>query len=177
VTARVRAATSDDAPALAQVAAATFGLACPPHVTQASIDSFIAKVLSQECFERYLAEEARDLLVAEDGREAVGYAMTVAGDPADEDVAAAVVDRPAVELSKIYVLPQAHGSGAAGALMTASLRAARSRGAAVVWLGVNQLNERAQKFYRKSGFRQVGTKRFLVGENYEDDYVFAQVLP
>jgi RimJ/RimL family protein N-acetyltransferase len=41
-----------------------------------------------------------------------------------------------------------------------------------VWLGVNQLNERAQRFYAKSGFSKVGTKRFLVGDRYEDDYVF-----
>jgi len=172
----VRAATADDAGALAEVAAATFALACPPHVTQASIDAFIAQVLSQVCFERYLGDDARDVLVAEDGGQAVGYAMTVAGDPTDADVSAAVRHRPAVELSKIYVLPHGHGSGAARELMAAALETARSRGAAAVWLGVNQLNERAQKFYRKNGFRQVGTKRFLVGDRYEDDYVYEQVL-
>ena len=48
--------------------------------------------------------------------------------------------------------------------------------AAGVWLGVNQENERAQKFYAKSGFEKVGTKRFLVGDRYEDDYVFEQPL-
>ncbi len=45
-----------------------------------------------------------------------------------------------------------------------------------MWLGVNQENERAQKFYAKSGFTRVGTKRFLVGDNYEHDYVFEQAL-
>ncbi|MEP6478552.1 MAG: GNAT family N-acetyltransferase, partial [Rhodoglobus sp.] len=40
-----------------------------------------------------------------------------------------------------------------------------------VWLGVNQFNARANRFYEKSGFAIVGTKKFLVGEKYEDDFV------
>jgi ribosomal protein S18 acetylase RimI-like enzyme len=60
--------------------------------------------------------------------------------------------------------------------MDTSLGAARERGSQGAWLGVNQLNERAQRFYGKSGFTRVGTKRFLVGESYEDDYVFERAL-
>ena len=60
--------------------------------------------------------------------------------------------------------------------MEAAIEAARARGAAGVWLGVNQENERAQKFYVKSGFARVGTKRFLVGDRYEHDYVFERAL-
>jgi ribosomal protein S18 acetylase RimI-like enzyme len=55
--------------------------------------------------------------------------------------------------------------------MAATLDAARSRGASGIWLGVNQENGRANRFYEKNGFARVGTKRFLVGENYEDDFV------
>ena len=172
----VRPATPNDAAALAEVAAATFALACPPHVTQESIDTFIREVLSLERFESYLADESRDVLLAEDDGDPVGYAMLVAGEPADADVSAVLAHRPTVELSKIYVLPQAHGAGIAAKLMQAALGAARSRRAGGVWLGVNQLNERAQKFYRKNGFQQVGTKRFLVGDRYEDDFVYEQAL-
>ena len=64
----------------------------------------------------------------------------------------------------------------ARALMAACLDAARHRGAAGLWLGVNQLNERAQRFYGKSGFSRVGTKRFLVGGVYEDDFVMERAL-
>ena len=60
--------------------------------------------------------------------------------------------------------------------MAACLDAARQRGAAGLWLGVNQLNERAQRFYGKSGFARVGTKRFLVGDRYEDDFVYERAL-
>jgi diamine N-acetyltransferase len=171
----VRRAQAADAPVLAELAAATFALACPPHTTAESIATFIRDVLSLERFEEYLADPSRVLFVAQTDRP-VGYAMLVVGEPADPDVRSALTLRPTAELSKIYVLPEGHGGGASRALMDAALAAARERGAVGVWLGVNQLNERAQRFYGKSGFTRVGTKRFLVGDRYEDDYVLEQGL-
>jgi tRNA (guanine37-N1)-methyltransferase len=76
-----------------------------------------------------------------------------------------------VELSKCYVVTGHHGSGVASALLAATIDAARSRGAAGIWLGVNQHNPRANAFYDKSGFRIVGTKHFLVGEQLHEDFV------
>ena len=174
--ASVRPATPEDAPVLAEVAAATFALACPPHVTRESVETFIRTVLSEQCFEDYLVDDLRDLLIAEDEAGPLGYAMVVAGEPADDDVRSALTRLPTVELSKIYVLPRSHGTGAAAELMAAALARAGQRGAAGVWLGVNQLNERAQRFYTKSGFTRVGTKKFLVGDRYEDDFVYERRL-
>lgn len=102
--------------------------------------------------------------------------MLVAGEPADADVAAAVTIRPTIELSKCYVDPGFHGAGVGAGLVAASAEAARARGAASVWLGVNQENARANRFYEKQGFALVGTKRFLVGDRYEDDFVRERVL-
>ena len=174
----VRRATSADVEALAGVAAATFRLACPPSVSEESMSLFVRDVLSPERFAEYLADPARVLFVAERSGVpgALGYAMLVMGEPADADVRAAITHHPTAELSKIYVLPDAHGGGASRLLMAATLDAARAAGVNGVWLGVNQLNVRAQRFYAKSGFTRVGTKRFLVGHRYEDDYVYEQRL-
>ncbi len=177
MTVNVRPATEADASALAAVAAATFPLACPPHTTDAAITHFIATVLSEERFTEYLADPARDLVLAEtsDGA-AVGYAMLVHGEPADADVAGAIRVRPTVELSKCYVLPGHHGAGVAALLMRASLDAAAARKAEGIWLGVNEENERAQRFYGKHGFEKVGAKRFLVGDRLEHDWVMERPL-
>lgn len=163
-------------PAVAELAALTFPLACPPHVTDEAQAAFIAANLSEERFEAYLDDPDREVLVADDGEALVGYVLLVAGDPTDADVAAAVAHRPTLELSKCYVHPAHHGTVAAHDLMDAALEAARERAVASVWLGVNQLNARAQRFYAKHGFARVGTKRFLVGDRYEDDFVFERVL-
>ncbi len=176
-TATVRPAHSADVPVLAAVAAATFELACPPSMTRERVDAFVDEVLSPGRFADYVADAGRHVLLAEREGAAVGYAMLVAGDPLDSDVRASIRLRPTVELSKIYVLPEAHGTGAAALLMARALDWASDVGAAGVWLGVNQQNERAQRFYRKSGFERVGTKRFLVGGVHEDDYVMERALP
>lgn len=172
----VRPASEGDVPTLAAVAAATFELACPPSMTRERVEAFVTEVLSPERFAEYVADPSRHLLLAEREGGALGYAMLVAGEPLDDDVRGAIRHRPTVELSKIYVLPRAHGTGAAELLMHQALEWARERGAAGVWLGVNQQNQRAQRFYAKNGFERVGTKRFLVGGVLEDDFVMEQSL-
>jgi diamine N-acetyltransferase len=172
----VRPALPEDAAALAAVAAVTFPLACPPHTTDAAKADFIAKHLSETAFEGYLADPERVLAVAEVEEEPIGYTMVVFGEPHDPDVAASITARPTAEVSKLYVLPAQHGAGAASALMGWAIEAAGARGAAGVWLGVNQENARANRFYEKSGFALVGTKRFLVGKRWEDDFVREKVL-
>ncbi|MFE3544436.1 GNAT family N-acetyltransferase [Nocardia sp. NPDC059177] len=165
-----------DAEALSDVAAATFPLACPPEATQGDIAIFLEQMLSGERFGEYLSDPDRTVLKAVEGAEIVGYAMLVAGRPADPEVDAVVTAGAVVELSKMYVLPGHHGSGVAAALMAATVTTAREAGAVAVWLGVNQANERAQKFYTKHGFARVGTKTFTVGNQLHDDFVFEQVF-
>lgn len=172
----VRRAKPRDAEALAEVAAATFGLACPPDMPAEDIETFIATNLSRERFRAYLKDRTRWLFIAEVAGAVVGYTMAVAGEPSDPDVAAAVPCRPTAELSKCYVLPEHHRAGAAGALMTATLDAARERGLPGIWLGVNGQNERAQRFYRKNGFERVGGRAFAVGGRRECDDVMYRTL-
>ena len=171
-----RIAGPDDAALLHSVAAATFALACPPGTTAAAIADFIATNLSEAKFSDYLADPTRDLLLVEAEGAAVGYSMLVAADPADPDVARVITLRPTVELSKVYLLAVAHGTGASAELMRRSIEVAVARGAASVWLGVNQHNARANRFYEKNGFVSVGIKHFLVGDKLEDDFVRELVL-
>jgi GNAT superfamily N-acetyltransferase len=172
----IRSATTADASPLHALAAATFPLACPPDTPQSSIDDFVARHLSAASFSAYLADDARRLLIAEVDLVPAGYTMIVFGEPADPDVARAITVRPTAELSKFYVLADHHGRGVAAGLMTATVEAARDRGAAAMWLGVNQQNERASRFYAKIGFVVVGTKRFRVGDRLEHDYVRELIL-
>jgi ribosomal protein S18 acetylase RimI-like enzyme len=102
--------------------------------------------------------------------------MLIRGVPDDDDVQRAVALRPAVELSKMYVLPDSHGAGVSAALMTATLQHAADLAAKCVWLGVNQQNQRAQRFYTKHGFTINGTKTFRLGAGIENDYVMVRPL-
>jgi ribosomal protein S18 acetylase RimI-like enzyme len=172
----VSTASESDLPELASVAAQTFPLACPPSVAPENVAAFIAANLSAEKFSSYLRDPERRVFVARSGGRILGYAMLIHGVPDDATVQEAVSVRPAIELSKLYVLPAAHGAGAASALMEAVLEYATSAAVAAVWLGVNQKNERAQRFYAKHGFTRTGVKTMTLGGHVENDYVMLREL-
>jgi GNAT superfamily N-acetyltransferase len=172
----VRRAQAADAMVLHEVAAATFPLACPPDTKPAAIEAFIAANLTAENFAHHLADPVRTLFLAEVDGSAAGYTMLVAEEPHDPDVEAVVILRPTVELSKFYVVPGQHGRGVARPLMSATVDEAVWRGAKSIWLGVNDQNARANRFYEKCGFQTVGTKRFRLGDRWESDFVRERVL-
>lgn len=172
-----RRAEDADPELLHDLAARTFGLACPPGTLQSDIDAFIATNLSVASFRGYLADPVRVLLLVLRDGVPVGYSMLVGGPIKDPDVSAVIDERVSIELSKCYVTPEQHGSGAATTLMTDTLAAAAGTGAEFCWLGVNQQNVRAAKFYAKHGFEIVGTKRFLVGAEWHDDHIRRRPLP
>jgi ribosomal protein S18 acetylase RimI-like enzyme len=176
VTVRVTTPATAELPELADIAARTFPLACPPSVTPENIVAFIDENLSQSRFAEYLADPDRTVLTARENGRMVGYIMLIHGVPDDEDVQRVVNSRPAVELSKLYVLPDSHGAGVSEALMTAALKCAEEFDAKCVWLGVNQQNQRAQRFYTKHGFSINGTKTFRLGAGIENDYVMVRPL-
>jgi ribosomal protein S18 acetylase RimI-like enzyme len=157
----VRRAVASDAAALHRLAAATFPLACPPHTTDEDKATFIAEHLSEDAFERYLADDDQEILVIGDF---AGYTLTRfdAGGLA--------------YLSKCYLRSAAQGTGAASELMTAAIVAAIERGATSMRLNVNEENARAHRFYEKHGFVRVGTHDFQVGSRLEHDYLYELVL-
>ena len=172
----VRSARITDATGLGELAKVTFPLACPPGSAPEAIADHIARNLTSARFAEYLADDTRSILVAEDEGELCGYTMLIGGEPRDADVAAALSIRPTIELSKVYVLAGSHGKGVSAPLMAGTLDEARARGAVGIWLGVNQLNGRAQRFYEKSGFRVVGEKTFALGSETHHDFTMERAL-
>lgn len=179
----VRVATGSDAPALAALAASTFPLACPPGTRPEDIAEFLATVLSSGGFAAFLADPSHTILLAEDSdagvrpdARPVAYAMLVAEEITDPEVAAVVVAVTPLTLSKFYALPAEHGGGVARVLMDEVVAHAVRAGHDVLWLGVNQHNARARRFYEKSGFAVVGTKHFRVGSEVHDDFVMLRPL-
>lgn len=175
----IRQASAADAPALAELAALTFPLACPPTSPKTEVAAFIQAHLGPDTFAAYLADPLRVIFIAEDqapsttGR-LLAYTILVDTPPVDADVAGLVSAPDAIEFSKCYAHPDAHGHGVGASIMAASLDWIASQGRQHTWLGVNSENERAQKFYRKHGFAVVGTRSFQLGKQIEHDYVMVR---
>jgi GNAT superfamily N-acetyltransferase len=160
-----RSATQADAEAIARLAARTFPAACPPHTPAHAIEAHIRTELSPSRFREHMTY-AR-FFVVDDGPELSGYLM-LAFDPAP--IPTNWVNP--IELRRIYV--DQPGSGTAGELMATALE--QAVGHDVIWLGTNQLNTRAIRFYAKHGFRIVGNRTFVVGGVDEADFVMARTV-
>ncbi len=160
-----RPATPGDAQALSRLAGRTFPAACPPDTPAEAIAAHIATQLSPQ---QFLADMAQtEIFVVDSGDELSGYLMLAFGTPP-----IATTWRDPIELRRIYV--DAPGSGVATQLMATALE--QAIGHDVIWLGTNELNARAIRFYEKHGFTIVGNRTFVVGGVEEADYVMARTV-
>lgn len=121
-------------------------------------------------FEGWIAEPASGVFYAGAGATdaPVGYAVLTMP---DFPVAAGTND---IELRRIYTLAAVHGSGLGPALMEAALTEARRRGHSRMLLGVHPDNQRARRFYERTGFRVIGEREFCVGTQRFTDPIYAR---
>lgn len=81
-----------------------------------------------------------------------------------------------IELRQFYILRPWQGTGLAAAMMDWVLSEARRRGAKDVYLSVFVDNIRAQRFYARSGFEEVGRYDFMVGTHADEDIIMRLAL-
>ncbi len=91
--------------------------------------------------------------------------------PVDFDLPAGQPTDSAVELHQLYVAEAAKGTGVAVRLMEWGIAWARER-ASTLYLTVFTENDRAQAFYRRYGFYDVGRNAFRVGNHIDEDRFF-----
>ena len=61
-----------------------------------------------------------------------------------------VIARSPLQLWRIYIHPDLHGSGVASRLLSAAMEHARANNHDTIWLGTGKDNARAASFYRKA---------------------------
>lgn len=143
-------------------------MACPPTTAPEAIEAHIRDELNESRFAEHM--RTSDFFVVDAGAgEVCGYVM-IAYDPppVDNDWS-----NPA-ELRRIYVDADRHHTGVAADLLQTSLDFVSGRGHDWMWLGTNEANARAVRFYEKFGFRIVGKRSFCVADSIECDHVLAR---
>lgn len=167
-TLRIRSAVPADTEALAALAERTFRDAFEADNTADDINAYCGEAFTLDVQRRTIVDESVDTLLLEDESGAlIAYAQLRPGSPEEIDVPSPV------ELWRFYVDRSHHGQGVAQELMRAVLDATRARGAKTLWLGVWERNLRAQAFYRKMGFVDVGSHTFLLGSDAQTDRLMA----
>jgi ribosomal protein S18 acetylase RimI-like enzyme len=169
---RIRRGTPDDAASLAEFGARAFYDTFAADNTPEDMATHLASAWSPALQDAELRDPLLETLLAHgpDGTLA-GFAQLRA-----QYAPACVPTRKPIELKRFYVDKPWQGRGLAGALMAEVECVARARDARELWLGVWERNERAQAFYRKCGFRKVGTQIFVVGTDPQTDLVMLREL-
>ena len=163
---KVRYGNTDDATMLSELGAKTFYDTFSKDNTQENIDAYIKGSFSSEIQLSELSEPDIIFLIAESESIAIGYAQLIMNSK-DEAIKGT---RP-LEIRRIYASQEYLGKGVGKELMKATIREARQRGCDCVWLGVWEKNQKAIDFYKKWGFREVGTHLFSVGGDPQNDLV------
>jgi diamine N-acetyltransferase len=162
----IRRVTIEDVSALSAIARQTFFDTFTGTCTQEDMESFLDQFYNQERLGKELMDPATYCFFAEANGEPVAYLHFA------EDYKSFPLMKKwkALELKRIYVLKEFHGKGIAQQLMDHILDFAAENKYEVVWLGVWELNLRAQKFYEKYGFVNSGyTHDFPIGNTPQTD--------
>lgn len=167
----IRRASLEDAALLAELGARTFTETFAEINTPEDMAAYLAAAFTTEQLEAELRDPASTFLIAEADGVPAGYAKLYAGQPE-----ACIVGPRPVELVRLYVLREFLGRAAGAALMSACMDEARSAGHDTIWLGVWEHNERAKAFYRKWGFREVGSHVFQLGSDAQTDLLLERAL-
>jgi len=167
----IRRGTIADAGLLSELGARTFSDTFAVDNTPEDLAEYVATSFSVAQQTAELENPASTFLIAEvDGRPA-GYAKLHDGEPEK-----GVEGPKPVELVRLYVSRDWLGRGIGEQLMRACIDEARQARHETIWLGVWERNARAQAFYRKWNFREVGAHMFQLGSDLQRDLLMERSL-
>jgi ribosomal protein S18 acetylase RimI-like enzyme len=169
----IRKATIEDAEILTDLSYKTFWDAFHEHPKNAPEDlaDYMAKAFNVEQIRSEISDKNSIFLIVEIENEPAGYAKLIT-DSIEHGITA---EKP-IELSRLYSKQEFLGKGVGAGLMKECFAVAKNLECDVIWLGVWEYNPRAQRFYEKHGFREVGKHVFLLGSDAQTDLLMQKEI-
>lgn len=167
----IRRASNEDAKLLADLGARTFEETFSKDNSPEDMAAYLAASFSVARLTEELTDPLSVFFVAEVDGSAAGYAKLHSG-----EVSAGVEGQRPIELVRLYVSQEWFGREVGPALMRRCIDEARELGFQTIWLGVWERNHRAQAFYRKWDFCEVGEHIFQLGSDPQRDVVMQRAI-
>lgn len=167
----VRRASIEDAKLLTELGARTFAETFAEDNPPEDMATYLTDSFNVERLTAELLDPLSNFFIAEVDGSAAGYAKIHPGKVSD----GVEGERP-IELVRLYVLREWLGRGVGQALMQRCIDEAREMGFQTMWLGVWERNGRAQAFYRKWDFREVGAHIFQLGSDPQRDILMQRAI-
>jgi len=148
----------------------TFGNTCTKEDMRGVLDLYF----NTAQVELELLDDTDNFFFLEDEGVVKGYMRINAKHPCP---LGAFSNRKSVELVRLYVLKEFHGTGVANELMNFAVDYAKKNGFEIMYLSVWEYNFRARGFYEKHGFVNSGVENdFPLGTTPQTDYWFVKEL-
>ena len=162
----IRYGTTADAEMLSELGAKTFYDTFAKDNTPENMAAHLKNSFSPEIQLAELANPENIFLIIEEDGLPIGYAQLILNSKEEF-----ITGTNPLEVRRIYATQEYIGKGVGKELMQVAIREAQQRGCDCVWLGVWEKNPRAIAFYKKWGFKEVGSHIFSVGDDPQRDYV------
>lgn len=168
----LRPATQADIPALSRLAIESFIAKFGPLYSETDLNSFLAESLSEPAIAAELANPQRVYRLAERDGQLLGYCKIGLTCGFPEHARGERV----MELKQLYTAPNATSLGIGGQLMDWAMAEFAARAADEVQISVYAYNDGGHRFYRRYGFDKVADITFRVGEQLDEEFLFAQLF-
>lgn len=168
----LRAATPADIPALAALGRDSFVAKFGHMYSAQDLADFLEEMHSEAAVAARLADPRRRYRLAVAGERLLGYCQIglTCGFP-DHARGSRVM-----ELKQLYTAADATGMGIGKALTDWAMDTFAQAGADEVQLSVWSGNDGAHRFYARYGFEKVADITFRVGEQLDEEFLFAKLL-
>ena len=169
----LRGATAGDIPALSRLGTDSF-VAKFGHLYSADdLSAFLTQSYAEPMIAAELANPDRLYRLAEQDGKLLAYCKLGLSCSFPQFARGSNV----LELKQLYALAEATGMGIGGALMEWAMAEFAARGADEVQISVFSGNLDAQRFYQRFGFEKVADVTFQVGQQLDEEFLFAKILP
>ena len=167
----VRAAQPSDAGKLAEFSERTFRETFARDNSPEDMALYVAETFSEEKQRHEISDPTRRVVVAIAAGEVIGYYHLRVGSPDPS-----ITGPKPIELMRLYVDARWHGKQVGHRLLQEAIDKSRHEGFRTFWLGVWEKNWRAQAFYKKWGFIEVGAHGFQLGNDPQRDLVYSRSI-
>ncbi|HUC79307.1 MAG TPA: GNAT family N-acetyltransferase [Flavisolibacter sp.] len=167
----LREATRDDAVLIADISRQTFYDTFAADNSKEDMDKFLSEQFTKGKLMLEVGYRENTFLLAYLNDAVAGYVKLRDGKLPKE-----LNGLQAMEIARLYVVKDFIGKGIGASLMKASIERASSAGKHCVWLGVWERNQRAIDFYHRWGFEKFGECDFLLGDDWQLDWLMKKSL-
>lgn len=170
---KIRSAGVNDIPVIQHIASLTWPVAYIDILGPRQMEYMLNKMYSHETLLKQMTEEGHQFYLYVENGQPVGFAGI---SPYEYSSPAIPAGAKIWKLHKLYVLPQAQGSGAGKKLMNYCLQEIIAKSGNYLILNVNRENK-SLNFYLKNGFEVLETDDFDIGAGfYMKDHVMGKKI-